>query len=276
MLQTNRTRVSRPIFTFIAALGIMLLPRLGATEESQFLTDAESAYAAVDFEKTLSTAQKALEAGGLNHTQMVRAYKLIGISATALDQRDRGREAFVRMLAFDPDIQLEQNLSPALRGPFMEARGYWVTHPDRMKASVDLVRQRGALRVDVSDPLDMASSVVIRARVEGEDHFAESRLNAVERSYVDVDGADEEGRVEYSLLILDEYGNRILEFGDDEVPEVVGTASSDSGRPVARRAWFWVVLGVTAAVVAGGVTMGVLLWDQSETPSVSTHVSTVF
>jgi hypothetical protein len=88
--------------------------------------------------------------------------------------------------------------------------------------------------------------------------------------------------VEYTLTVLDEHGNRIIEIGNLDAPEVVGRAvggggSGAEGPPVTSRAWFWVVIGVAAAAaVGGGIAAGVILWDQSQTVSVATEVSTAF
>jgi hypothetical protein len=275
---------SRPgglVFPVVAAAAVAALawPRLaGAQGTGDPLAEAEAAYGAVDFDGALLNAQEALEAGGLTPPQLVRVYELIGISATALEQPDRAREAYVRMLALDPEARLDRTLSPSLRGPFMEAR-----------VTADLARQRGALRIDLADPLEMGRTLVVRARVEGAEDFAESRVAAAETTYVEVAGSAETPRVEFSILVLDEHGNRIINLGNDDVPEVAGRPVGPAGgglgeggtvtpgRPLAQRAWFWVVIGlVAAAAVGGGVAAGIVLYDQSQTVTVATDVSTVF
>jgi len=256
---------------------LALAPRQALAQGA--LAEAEAAYAQIDFENALARAQEAVESGRLSSTALARAYELIGISATALEQRDRSRQAFINMLALNPDAQLERSLAPSLRESFMEARGFWATQTDSLAVSVDFIRERGVLRVTITDPVRIARTVLVNARVEGQATYAESREDAANTVYVSVEGADATTRVEYTLQLLDEYGNRLQEIGDEEVPEVLGEAVATGGgtgqvEEPRSRVWVWVLVGVLAAgAIAGGVTAGVVLNQQANTVSMTTEVT---
>ncbi|MCC7536582.1 MAG: hypothetical protein IT379_10235 [Deltaproteobacteria bacterium] len=249
------------------ALATLALPSL-VFAQSDALQRAEQAYAQVDFESTLRLATEALTGGQHSRDQTVRIYQLLGIAAAALEQDDRSRDAYLRMLALNPDAQLDQGVAPQFRGPFLEARGFWTSRSDRFDARAVLARQRGALRIDVSDPLNMARTVVVRSRIEGSPTFVESRHPAAARIYAPVRGAREADRVEFNLVVLDEHNNRLLELGSDDDPRVVGRPrvpigpGREESSSVFASPWFWVA---TAVLIGGGVVTGIVLADQAGT-----------
>lgn len=256
---------------------VTMLPKVVLAEAGRSLEEAESAYEEIDLAGALSGASAAVEGGGLRPAELARAYRLIGLTAAALEQPERSRDAFTRYLVFDPEAALDRSLAPSLRAPFMEARGYWSSRSRRLGVDVDYAQDQGALRLNLVDPLHLATTIVAFSRREGEQEYTEERVAAEERTYITVEGADEDGRVEYYLHLLDAHGNYVLELGDAEVPEVIGEVPvAAAGRPVARQAWFWVVIGTTIAVVGGGIALSVVLLNQSQTASVASGVSTIF
>src|SRR6185436_11282368 len=86
------------------ALGLALasILALSATAEAQdgpeLLQDADAAYSNVDFEHARASASSAIETGGLSPTELVHAYQLVGVSASALGDSAAAREAFVMMV----------------------------------------------------------------------------------------------------------------------------------------------------------------------------------
>jgi hypothetical protein len=280
---------------WLATAGLCLavagVPRVSQAESA--LRQAEQAYNDVDFETTIRHGEEALASGTLEPEQVARAYHLLGISANALGQRAQARRYFIRLLAVDANAEsIERQLAPSQRESLMEARGFWASHRIRLDVSVDLVPQRGSLRIRLTDPADMVQAIEVRARLGGQDSYAQSSVTAANVSYVEVEGAAETPHVEYTLALLDEHGNRLLQRGDEEVPDAVGsntstttvvatdtTSEGTTTQPAAARSrtWLWIVLGVAAAAVVGGaIATGVVLHQQSQTVSIATEVKVGF
>jgi hypothetical protein len=258
---------------FLSALaGALLLPAIAGAQPSaragrEALARAEEAYLRVDFEATQQEANAALVSGGHTKRRLTRIYQLLGIAAAALEQEDAARDAYIRMLAIDPEAQVDRSLAPRLRAPFLEARGFWSSRSDRLGAEVSASRPRSALRIDLVDPLQMAARWTVHARLDGEGEIFEQSGQVAERVYVEMPGLRDAQRIEYALEIFDQHGNRLIEIGTDDQPNVIETGASVSGGggaggPGTRdeggllsSPGFW----IGAAVVATAVIVGVLL-----------------
>lgn len=213
-------------------LVLLLAPSAAAAQTgSELLDQAEQAYSNVDFESARQSATQAIDAGGLSPTQLVRAYQLVGVSDAALGDNPAAREAFVMMVAIDPDVRLDDTVPPRLRAPFLEARGT-VSARARLGAEVQLARAYGALRIALSDPRELVSHVRLHYRVEGQVEFTTSEHEPAEEIMARATGASSADRMEYWLECLDEHGNQLLLLGTEYEPRVVGriaTASSSGG-----------------------------------------------
>jgi len=253
----------------------LLASLLAATASAQGtdpLVAAEQAYMEVDFERTAELARAALASGQLTHDRLVRVYELLGVSLAAQGEEEASRDAYVKMLALDPEATVDTNLAPRLRSPFMEARGFWATRSDSLDVDVTLVRARRGLRIQLNDPLDMAVEIRVLTRVHGTyEEMDEERLPAAPSHLVEVEGLPEVDQIEYVVQVLDGDGNRILERGTEDVPNVVGREPQPVGAPVEGGAaeggggaptWLWVALGVVAAA---GLGVG-LYYGLRETP----------
>jgi hypothetical protein len=147
---------------------LAVVPRPVHAEQTDALAAAERAYQDVDFERQRVEATRALEAGSNDRERLAHIYRLLGISHAALNAPDQAKLAFMKLLAVDPDVHLEHVLSPRLRTPYMEARGYWDVTTARL--SLDLQggtrAPAGALRelsITLSDPLRMGAVVRVTA-----------------------------------------------------------------------------------------------------------------
>lgn len=245
------------------------------SEPSDPLAAAQAAYSEIEFEETLRNAQQALSHGGYGPQQMMRIFELIGLAAAALEQDELAANAYMRLLALDPEYQLDEGLSPRFRGPFLEARGFWTARSDQLEAQVIFARARGALRIDSSDPLDMGQTLRVLSRLEGEVDFQEHRQPIAPQMYVEVPGSSESPRVEYVVQILDEHGNRLFELGNEDAPEAAGQRAVETQVDEERSsdAWLWAVIGVTATIaVASAIATGVVLGIQSGKVGMETTV----
>ncbi len=225
------------------------------------LDRAENAYSEIDFPRVIELANQALEEGGHSPAEVARIYELIGLANAAERQEDPAREAYVKMLALRPDAEVDTNLAPRLRGPFLEARGFWASRASAFEVEARVVRARGAIRVELSDPLGMASEI----RVLSRDHAAmgpmeETRVPAEPDALVDVPTLPDAPQIDYAVQVLDEHGNRLAEIGTEDEPHIFGEApvvvppsGGDDGASEGIPMWVWIVGGV---VVAGAVAIG--------------------
>lgn len=264
----------------IPATALAQDPEPPARETTDRLTLAERAYQAVDYETALTLAEQSLDEGTADRTHLTRTYELIGIAAAALHRDEVSRNAFIRLLALNPDAQVNQRLAPALRGPFVEALGFWSSRGDGFGVEATLLSRRERLRVTMSDPLGLAATIVVGSRIDDTGAFEVQRAE-VEQSptvYIPVDGARDARTVEYYVWVLDGPGNRLVEIGNEDEPEEVSAgppaqpaailvpeadprAAPEDSDGLFASPIFWVVAGVL--LVGAGVTVGVLASDSS-------------
>jgi hypothetical protein len=146
-----------------ALLASAATPGVARAQDADPLVAAERAYGAVDFETQRAEAERALEAGGSNPARLARIYRLLGIAHAALGAPEQAKLAFMRLLAIDPDVELEHVLSPRLRTPYMEARGYWDVASTPLGVDVERQVAGGALELTLHDPLGMVTRVQVRS-----------------------------------------------------------------------------------------------------------------
>jgi hypothetical protein len=260
----------------VVLFAITAVPGRAVAQERRALSRAETAYEQVDLEGTLEHARQALEEGGYDLDQLVRIYELMGIAAAALDEEDQARDAYLRMLALEPDAQVDRNLSPQMRSPFLEARGYWAAHSERLEATATFVRGRGALRIELEDPLGMAASIVVHGRVGDEEELTETTEDAAGTVVVAIPGAERADRVEAFVTVLDEHGNHIIELGSETEPLTEGgDERDDTGRPGGgRRRTLWIVVSaVGGALLVGGVTAAIIVGTQDQDAGIATDIT---
>jgi hypothetical protein len=228
-----------------------------ANAQTDSAAEAEAAYARIDFEAARTRAVEALEAGNHTAAQTARLYYLLGMASASLRDGTRAREAFQRMLALDPALPVEQNLAPPLRTPYLEARLFWSNERERFGATARATAT--GLAVTVTDPLHMARAALVRVRVAPATTFTSTRLTVSPTMEVSVPSMSAAQRVEYTLTLLDEHGNRVWALGSDAAPQVLATGAARdlaTPRPTRESAWWrpvgWTALGLGAASLIGG------------------------
>lgn len=192
-----------------------------ATDTSEALASAEEAYQQVDFERVYEEASRALEVGGMNEKTTARIHFLIGIAATALGKEDDARRHFIVALAITPTTSLENGLSPRLRGPYLEAKGFWAAHQERivLETSVDLAEME--LSVNLLDPARLAQKVLVRYRKKDRNDFQTLELNADATKHTALPVELKEGGFEFFGLGVDSRGNILCGDGSEKKPKIV-------------------------------------------------------
>lgn len=240
-----------------------------ATATTAALAFAEEAYQRVDFEKVYEEALRGLKLGNANVKTTARFHVLIGISAAALDKGDDAREHFIAALAVAPSLHLERNLSPKLRGPYLEACGFWDAYQERLglTASVDAAGKQ--LLLSLEDPAHLAHAIRLYFRKAGSVAFTSSNIDVHGTLRLSLPLELLREGFEYFGQVVDEHGNEIYALADaTKVVTVAGKptgASPSVSNPVARgsrtprnsktTSWFpqALAMGGLAAVGVGAV-----------------------
>jgi hypothetical protein len=215
-----------PPAALVLALTLLAAPALHA-DAGATLAGAEAAYLAVDFESTKTLAHDALHQGGNEPAETLRLYTLLGIASSALGEEDAAREAFGRAIALDPQRRLDQTLSPKIRAPYLEVRGQLTARGELPALVGRLIEEAGGLRVELVDPTAIGRGIELSYRREPATPFTKVTLAAAPARLRSVPSGAK--RLEYVLVVRDEYGNAVFRRGTEADPAVLQAAPRDEG-----------------------------------------------
>lgn len=256
----------------LALVTVSLLPSMAS---GQSLEEAQQAYMDVDYERARNVAQQTLDAGGHGPAETARLHELIASTSALLSDDDAAAVAYRRLLAIEPDAAVDPSVPPHLRTPYLQARGWWGARRARFDASVRLLPSptRGLrIVVELSDPAEMADTILLRLRAPGQPQFEERRLEAAPQTVLEAaelnvasEVANTAPRFDYTVAVLDGQGNTVLERGTALEPAHVENPlystgedpigdGGGGGEDVLTSWWFWTIIGV---LVAGGAAVGI-------------------
>jgi tetratricopeptide (TPR) repeat protein len=208
-----RSHTARLVVT--AALVIAM--RSPAHADDAGLARARAALDQSDYLAARDALSKTLAAGDSDRAALVEIYKMTGIVAGALGERDAATEAFERMLALDPKASLPAGTSPKIARPFAAAQAYFRKH-ERLAITVDTTASPPAVIVTTtSDPLAMIERVRAIARIDG----GRDEANEQPADKVVTIELRAGKRIDVRVVALDAHGNRLLEVGTEDVPVVI-------------------------------------------------------
>lgn len=259
-------------------LAATLYGRATHAQEATTLAAVEAAYAEVDFERTRTLAREVLTRGGNEPPATLSLYTLLGIASAALGEDDAARSAFRVAITLDPSGRIDKNLSPKIRGPYLEARGALGTQGEVRPLSASVRRDGKRVRFEIED----AASAVKSAELAFKNEVGawEHLKLPIERRGI-AQGAPELGAFEYMLTLLDEHGNVLFRRGTETAPETLSGAtdakatsstaprSSDPFQPPAEgepvnQTPYYVLSGVLAATGLAAAGVGAYFHVQRE------------
>ncbi len=227
---------------------------------------AEALYAKLDYDGANAVAERVVKQRGLSHDQLVRAYRVLAVTYAVLDKDDEAQKAFLQLLTYDPDYQVDPNLGPKVNGPFTVARGTFRVLPSKPGIDVTATVQTtgGTLRVTTRDPTKIVKKVVVGYRWTSSGDYTTSQIGSGEAVNVEVAAAPNgRTRLDFYAQALDGNDNAVLEAGNPQVPKsafaeagsrpVGGGGKKDEGGGILSSPIFWIVAG--AAVVGGGTAL---------------------
>lgn len=226
------TNVWRPWYSgeeltrFVSIIGLCSLPlsrgaaavQAGTTPIQEVLAAAEKAYQDVDFVAVYNSSCRGLEKGHADVASTARLSILCGISAAALDKREEAKRHFILALAVRPELQLDRELSPKLRSPYLEAQGFWGEQSERLTlrlVSRDSARQ---MLVRVHDPANLASRVEFYSRPLGESKFQLTILESATTVSVPLSDVYLQKGYEYYARLTDAQENALVSAGNASEP----------------------------------------------------------
>jgi hypothetical protein len=197
----------------------------GRAEPTADLADAERAYQAVDFAEAYRAAQRALVAGHAPIGQTRRLYVLLGTSAAALEKAEEARGYFLVATAMDPQLSLQRTLSPKMRGPYLEALGFWSAYPERLslRAHPDSAAQR--LLIELEDPAHLGARLLVYTRAAGQREYQRHALGTRASQQVPFSQAAFGDGFQYYAQLVDTHDNVLYQLGTAVDPRVAGTLS---------------------------------------------------
>jgi hypothetical protein len=228
---------------------------------------AEQLYAKLDYEAAKTVSERVLKKSGLTHDQLVRAYRVLAVTAAILDSHEEAREAFLQLLVLDPDYAVDPNLGPKVTTPFMEARGEYrtLTSKPGVEVVANVRTDGGQLRVTTRDPRRMVKKVTVGYRWTSSGEYTVSQIAVGDGVPVEVAAAPAgRTRLDFYAQALDERDNSVLESGNPAVPKSAfaeasrgggggGGGGTGGGGGVLSSPFFWIFAG--AAVAGGGTAL---------------------
>ena len=243
---------------------------------------AEALFGKLEFEEANKVADRVTKLRGLTHDQLVRAYKILAITHAFIDHEDPAREAFVLLMTYEPDYQVDPNQGPKVTTPFYEARGFWRSQPT--KPGLDVAAQvrgqeSGTLRITTRDPTHIVKRVAVGYRWGQSGDYTTSSNAPGNGVQVEVPAPPTgKSRLEYYVQALDDRDDVAFESGNPLAPKsaIADTSAPpmtppDSGRDrdkdkggggIFSSPIFWTITGI---VVVGGATTAFLVLRPKDT-----------
>jgi hypothetical protein len=271
------TRTTRLLVAAVAITCASVSHAQNATVKNDVVA-AETAYANVDFAGCKTTSDRVLAGKGLTNAQLIRVTRVSAMCNAALDKSDAAKEAFIRLLTYDPSFQLDSKVGPRYQDPFLEARGFWKAQVQ--KPGLDVVANvqagaLGALRVTRRDPTGIVARVVAGYRWAPSRDYVLTTLSGDEGQVDIAAGPKTSLRLDYFAQAYDAKDNVVFEEGNSDSPKTAIATVAPAGRAESKSVfaspWFWVIGG---AVLAGG-GVGTYLAVRNSQPGTPTGVRVI-
>jgi len=243
-------------------IALTTLSSATAVAASATLEEVERAYANVDFQAAYDAGLRVLALGTSTFDECVRLHVVVAISAAALENPEVARRHFTLALAMDPKLELERELSPKLRGPYLEARGALASLGRALGLEGVARPASRRLVLGLTDPLAIARKVELALWPIGAARPEVRTLPAARTIPIELPPAVWASGFEYWARVVDAQGNPLFELGHETEPvsvRALGTTTQASATPpvapvIRARApspWLPIALGSLGAVALG-------------------------
>lgn len=247
----------------------------------------------MEYKKALKAADRVLKSPDSGPYELVAAYRIKGLSLSALGKANRSLTAFRKLLAIDPAFRLSEDLSPKLAAPFYQAVAMLRTqkpltlehHPPPPPAALAGSTLKITLK---SDPLHMVRAIELRfsSDLDGKELKMVARINKPRTVAMKLPAGLLAGEIRYYFKIVNRFGGTLAYVGTKQEPHVLAVekveppprvvlapAPAPPPEPVPpavesleqketgpaapwyKTWWFWTAAGLATAMVVGGVIL---------------------
>ncbi|HEX7671576.1 MAG TPA: hypothetical protein VF395_18410 [Polyangiaceae bacterium] len=257
------TKVQVPACVILAALSVSFATAAAERESaSTELSAAERAYQEVDFATARDHAAHGLAIGGATREETGRLYVLLGISDAATGNDADAKRALIVALGVNPSLKLDRSLSPKIRGPYLEAQGFWGAYPEHLEVRAHVSGDGERLSVHLTDPAHLAFKIELRARALGDGVYQSFEAFAKDGVNFSLPERARARGFEYFIRLLDKDQNTLADAGSEDDPRIERTGAlhgaADAGRrrtdSTSSRSYLWptvLAVGGAGAVAAG-------------------------
>lgn len=186
----------------------------GETKVREAIAAAEKAYEEVDFAGAYAASCPGLSIGNADAEQTARLHVLCGMSGAALGKDEEAKQHFVVALAIQPELRLDRDLSPKIRGPYLEAQGRWGNSSERLSVRALSPGSKQELSLKIVDPAHLVLRVEVNLRSQGQSTYQSTSLESKPVLTL----APQQTPFEYYVRLLDAHNNALTELGSEAEP----------------------------------------------------------
>jgi hypothetical protein len=271
---------------------MVLTVLLPAATRADDLQDATRHLDIMEYKKALKAADRVLMSPDSGPHELVAAYRIKGLSLSALGKANRSLLAFRKLLAIDPTFRLSDDLSPKTAAPFYQAvamlRTQKVLALEHKRPALPAALAGSTLKITLkSDPLRMVRAIELRFTSDMDDKERKmvARIKKQKTVAMKLPASFLAGEIRYYFKAISKYGATLAYVGTKQEPFVLTAAKVEAParlvlapvappepkppvEPVVRQEekkepaapwyktwWFWTAAGVATAMVVGGVIL---------------------
>lgn len=230
------------------------------------------------YEESVNTLSAALMRPGNTSAQMTEIYKYLGLDYLLLEKPDEAAGAFRQLLIIDENWSFDTaTTSPKITTFFNATKQKWIEEGKPGKVVSEQPKVTIAHKVPdqavkgepinikftVTDPGKVAAQVLLNFRVDKAYQSVKAmptETPSAETIYMaTIPGeAVMPPYVDYFVVVKDSKGTTVASRGDEDAPLRIPLQGQDGGGSIAKKWWFWTIIGVVVVGVTGGVVGGVL------------------
>ena len=260
----------RTVRALLILLALLSAPALAGPTAAEKLGKAQESFDALSFDEAVRHYEDALKLPA-TRAERIAAWKGLGLCRAYMGDGPEATDAFMKLLALDPDATVDAKLGSRITRPMEDARRSMRSK----RPPPSLNRSRGGdLQANFTDRTGLANELRVRWRVKGQGEFKLASGGLDKQLNVKTPPGED---IEAFLQVMDSWEGVLFEVGTQAAPKELGAVvrsavavksvmddvNARTGRTPkpdataleeerAAPAWPWWLVG-TAVVVGGGV-----------------------
>jgi len=272
----------------------MVLSVLVPPARADDLQEATRLLDIMEYKKALKAADRVLKSPDSGPYELVAAYRIKGLSLSALGKANRSLTAFRKLLAIDSAFRLSEDLSPKLAAPFYQAVAMLRTQKplvlEHNPPPPPAALAGSTLKITLkSDPLHMVEAIELRfsSDLDDKERKMVARVKKPKTVAMKLPAGLLAGEIRYYFKVVNRFGGTLAYVGTKQKPHVLAVEKveppprvvlapspepapppepspaieslakrdQEPASPWYKTWWFWTAAGVAAAMVVGGVIL---------------------